>query len=109
MNSLFLRDLVLYDNFVNNTDRENVYQQALNVPVSVVGGVIAGFFKALLYATGFDHSGTKNANDDYIAAQYSWNEGSLIQIATYTVIIVSISTIIIIIGIVTRTNSPGLP
>ena len=34
------------------------------------------------------------ANDDYIAAQYSWNEGTLIQIATYTVIIVTISSFI---------------
>lgn len=89
---LFVRDLVLYDNFVNNIDRENVYQQALGVPVSVVVTVIAGFFKAMIYATGFRQSGEKGPNDDYIAAQYSWNEGTLIQILCYILIVVSIAT-----------------
>lgn len=94
INSLFLRDLVIYDNFVNNVDRENVYQQALLVPVSIVATVVGGFFKAMIYATGFHGTGTKKADDDYIQTVYTWNVDTLWQVAFYVLVVTTIATFI---------------
>ncbi len=90
MQGLFVRDLVVYDNFVNNIDRENVYQVALVTPLNLFTGTVGGLFKAIIFSTGFVQFSTKNENDDFITSQYRWNEGTIYQVFLYEIIIATL-------------------
>ena len=90
LQGLFVRDLVVYDSFVNNIDRENVYQVALSTPVALFTQTVGGLFKAVIFSTGFEQYNTKNENDDYITAQYKWNEGTIMQILLYEIVLATV-------------------
>lgn len=87
--SMFVRDLIIFDTFINYINRENVYQTAMSVPSSLCSSVVANLFIGLIYSTGYnerdgyDSAGKLNSDSNILAIKYNWNDGTIIQSASY--------------------------
>lgn len=86
---LLFRDVLKFDAFMFDLDRENMFQVAFNTPINIVTGVLSSFFGALLLATGLD-IGSSDKKDALVADVYQWNQGTVIQIVMYGTGVVSI-------------------
>jgi hypothetical protein len=83
LDALFIRDLILLDNFVSGISRENMYQVAVLVPAQIVSQFISYIPLLIIYSSGFVESDDDDADDDNIDEQYSWNTGTIWQIRIY--------------------------
>lgn len=76
IDTLLVRDLVIYDTFVTGINRENMYQAAVDLPTSLATTVFDNIPSMVLHATGFV-SGTNAAEDDQLISRFIWDDVSL--------------------------------
>ena len=87
--SIFVRDLIVFDTFTNYINRENVYQTAMGVPSSLLSSVVSNFFIGVIYSTGYhavqgkDDKGNFYSDSSILSVKYSWNNGTIFQSAVY--------------------------
>mmetsp|Transcript_25061 Transcript_25061/g.34425 ORF Transcript_25061/g.34425 Transcript_25061/m.34425 type:complete len:723 (-) Transcript_25061:146-2314(-) len=72
--SLMVRDLILYDTFTTGLNRENTYLTAITLPPSVLVAVLTVVPLSALNLTGFSQN---LVDDDKISGLYTWNNSSL--------------------------------
>lgn len=77
MDSLFVRDLVLYDTFLTGLNRENMYITAFAIPSNVLQQFIAAMPVITLTFFGFVTITDASQDDDEIDEHYNWTKASL--------------------------------
>jgi MFS family permease len=83
---LLKRDLIVFDTFVTHQSRENVYQTALQLPATLMGTIIVNIFVSILESTGYETLAKPKGDNPTILETYSWNQGSVIQLASYVLL-----------------------
>lgn len=78
IDSLFIRDLVVYDTFICGLNRENMYVTALIIPSNIIIQFISALPICGLSLTGFKTINDDDTiDDDVIDMHYEWNDSSL--------------------------------
>ena len=90
---LFVRDLIVFDMFVEKSNRATMYQTALSVPAQLVVSVVTNLPVGILYSTGFHANPNVYIENPLIRDLYDWNYGSLVQCFVY---LLFFSTVVVI-------------
>eukprot|EP01036_Dinobryon_divergens_P024033 gene24033-32444_t len=67
--SLMVRDLILYDTFITGLNRENTYYTAITVPTAILAAFLSAIPIAALSLSGFKQN---TVDDDNLSDIYSW-------------------------------------
>ena len=74
--SIMIRDLVVFDTFVNKLNRENMFQTALYVPSGIVSSLIGNALGAIFYS--FFYQSTNASDTTQISELYRFNLGAFV-------------------------------
>jgi hypothetical protein len=86
--NLLVRDLIKFDNFVFDLDRENMFQVAFYEPSSVIKKTLATLGTGIFLATGLRADDSDDGGDPDIEDVVSWNVGTNVQMLAYGTIVV---------------------
>jgi Na+/melibiose symporter-like transporter len=77
--NLLVRDLIQFDYFLNDVDREAMYLTSINLPSGIVGTFVAQLLIGITYSAVFKDNGA-DINDDRLSEKYTFNMSASILI-----------------------------
>jgi len=82
IDGFFLRDLIVFDQFVTGLRRENMYQTSMALPASLCIQVVSNIPLAIINLSGFV-SNTGVPTDDQIISRFKFNDATTWQLRVY--------------------------
>lgn len=82
IDSFFVRDLIVFDQFVTGLRRENMYQTSMYLPSSLCISIASNIPLAIINLSGFV-SNSGEPTDDQIISRFKFNEATTWQLRAY--------------------------
>jgi Na+/melibiose symporter-like transporter len=83
IDTLLVRDLVMFDTFTTGLNRESMYQTAISVPAGMISGAASSIPLIILYNTGYNTLAGASTDDSITDKHYEWNDGTIWQCRIY--------------------------